>query len=149
MPIYAGVQLGFDPSITQTDRLLGLVEVLDAHLRVSLVLNFQLLGQLEVDIYHLLLVDRLLLHIQVVHDEEVLSTRWLQVDPVYLLIGRQTVVNDVSIVVVVAKYVLGRIDKHLELASNPHLQSNQEDVFLLVKDHADVFELQTSEDSSM
>jgi len=114
-------------------------------LRVLLVLYLKLFSQLEVDFHHFFFVDGLLLDIQVVHNEEVLCARWLQVNTIDLLERGHAVVNNISIVVLVVKDVLRRVHEHLELTGNPDLEGNKEDVLLLVEDHTDVLELEALE----
>ena len=148
MAINTCVKLILDSCITQRNWFLCLVEVLHASLLILLLLILKLFCKAQVNLDHLLLANWLLLDVEIIHDEEVLSTAWLEIDAVDLLVRGQAVMDDVSVVVLVVKDVLTGIDKHLELACDPYFKSNQEDVLLLVQDHADVLELQALEDSA-
>lgn len=50
--------------------------------------------------------------------------------------------NDVAIMIALVKYVVTRVHKHLDFIGNPYFQSYEEDLFLLVEDHYDVFEFE-------
>lgn len=149
MTIYTRVKFGLDSCIIQTHWLFGFVEVFDASLSVLFVLNFKLLRELQINFNHFFLVDRLLFDIEIVHDEEVLGTTGFEIDSVDLLVRRLTVMNDISIMVFVVKYVLAWIHEHFQLTCDPHFERDQKDVLLLVQDHTNVFELQPLEHTSL
>ena len=67
----------------------------------------------------------------------------LKVDVVDLVEVWLLVVNDIPKVVLVLEDVLRRIHKHFQLVGDENLQSYQEDLFLVIKDHRDVSEFQT------
>ena len=136
------VQLILDSGIAQAHRLLRGVEILEICLDVLLVFQFELLRQFVIDIDHFFLVDGLLLLVQVVHDEEVLSFALVEVNTIDVIEVRHGAIDDIPVVVTALKYVLTWIDEYLELISNSDFQSYQEYAPLLVKNHGHVFEFQ-------
>ena len=50
--------------------------------------------------------------------------------------------DHVAKMVVLIKYVITRVHKYLNLIGNSYFQSYQKDLFLLIEDHYNVFELE-------
>ena len=54
-----------------------------------------------------------------------------------------TIVDHIAKVICVTEDVLTRIDENFHLVGYEYLEGNQEDIFLLVKDHGHISELET------
>jgi hypothetical protein len=90
----------------------------------------------------------LLLFVQVVDNEKVLSVLFIEVDSINFVIIWLTVANYITEVVAVVKDVVRWVDKHFHLISDFEFDSNQVNILLLEKNHHNIRELTTSVNAS-
>ena len=107
-----------------------------------MVLNINLLLQAQVILNHFFFVQRWLFDAQIVHDEEIACLWLIDTDSIDVIEVRTLAMDHVAKMVVLIKYVITRVHKYLNLIGNSYFQSYQKDLFLLIEDHYNVFELE-------